>query len=204
LVSIKKRRLEKMRKLSIFLLIGIFLISFVSAETTFFEGELGYRDDYIMGSVDEEIIEPESVELLEDPFSGGGGGYFPRENYNQTVVCDSCFEFLRETINEKRALEYNEEELEILIEEINADLNPEISMQQLGYIVENFEDECDSPLPLLGAVVGGRDVDLLSPFMFIIAGAVLVFIIILYFVVRILRKLRTTKNKSKRKKRRNE
>ena len=196
-----------MKKEVMVLVVGIFLINFnfVYADTTFFEGDLGYRDDYVIGGVDEEIIDSESVELLEDPFVeepySGGGSYFSREEYD-LKVCDYCFEFLRETINEKRALEYDPEELEILIEQVNSETKPKISMQQLGYIVENFEDECDRPMPLLGAAVGGRDVDLLSPFMFVIAGAVLIFVIILYFVVRKLRKLKSNSKKKKRKKKR--
>jgi len=172
--------------------------SFVLAETTFFEGDLGYGDDFIMGALEEDVVESEAVELLTITVRGDGD-YFQREEYNESLVCAICFDSLKEHISTKRKFDYGEAEFEILMEEINQELEINLSLNQVAYVIENFEDECDFPIPLLGAVTGGRYRDLYSPVVLITGGIVLVFFIILYLLFRGLRKIKVRRLALKKK-----
>jgi len=180
-------------------IVFILCLPFVVAGTTFFEADLGYRDDFIMDVIEGEVVGPEAVELLTIT-SVGDGGYFQREEYNESLVCEICLDSLREHISTKRKFDYGESEFEVLMEEINQELEINLSLSQVAYVIENFEDECDAPIPLLGAVTGGRFRDLVAPVSLFVGIIVLVFFIILYLLFRGLRKIRAS-NFQKRKKR---
>ncbi len=184
-------------------LISILFLQLISAETTFFEGDLGYRDDFIMAPVPEGgIIEGATTEEPEiESFISGGGFLIRQEGIAETITCPLIFESLKEHINKKRSIEYNKKELEILAITVNQDLKKDLSTNQISYIIDNFEDTCDSPFPLLSGSVLGRFRNLLNPFILIISFVVLTFIIyILYKIVPILRKKKRKIKKGGRKK----
>lgn len=162
-------------------LIGIFLFSFVSADTTFFEGDYNYRGDFIMANLPEEIIEAVrgGVEIL----PSGGGGYFLKEEFNSTLVCEICSESLREHIKQYQNIDYSEEKISILTSEINQEFQIDLSNNQVRYIIENFEDECDSNYPLFSGFAGGRLRNLTTPALLTISFFVLAFFIIIGFMI---------------------
>jgi len=175
--------------LIILLVFGIFLLPMISAETTFFEGDYNYRDDFIMASLPENVIEiletQEDVEILQT----SGGGYFLEEEYNNTLVCEVCIESLKEHIKEKQHANYDEEAVTVLTGSINQEFQTDLSNNQVRYIIENFEEECDMPYPLLGGIAGGRLRNLTNPLVFGISLIILISIIILgYFIKRALKK----------------
>lgn len=173
-----------MKRELIILLICILLVQVVYAETTFFEGDLGYRGDFIIANLPEEVIEA-GVEIL----PSGGGGYFLRQAYNKTLVCDVCSDSLRQHIKEEQNIDYNEDEIVILTYEINQEFQTDLSNNQVRYIIENFEDECDAPYPLLGGFAGGRFSNLLDPLVLTITIILLLSIIITgYLIIRTLKK----------------
>ena len=182
----------------LFLSILIFQVVAISAETTFFEGD-DYRGDFIMANLPEEIvaqIEEGETEILRT----GGGSYFLRETYNSTEVCDVCFDSLRQQIQDKQSIDYEEEEIILLASEINQQYKTDLSNSQVRYIIENFEDECDAPYPLLGGIAGGRFRDILSPFTIAIAVIILIFVIFIgYRIISTLRKVKIKKTKKKKK-----
>jgi len=170
------------------LVFGVFLLQFISAETTFFEGDLGYGDDFIMSSLPEDVadvIANEEIEILQV----GGGGYFLEQQYNTTLVCEACANSLRDHIREHQDIDYNEEEVIILTEHINQEFQTDLSNNQVRYIIENFEEECDSHYPLLGGFAGGRLRNLTDPLVLGITIILLISIILLgYFIIRALKK----------------
>jgi len=169
------------------LLVLVSCFHFVLAETTFFEGGYGYRDDFVMAGLPEEALVEDVVVL-----QSSSGGYFLKEEYNQTLVCYACSDSLREHIREYRNIDYDEEEVTVLTEEINEELVVDLSNNQVRYIIENFEDECDAPYPILGAVAGGRFRDLTSFLVIVIVIIVLVFFVLVgYFIVRSLKNIRS-------------
>jgi len=179
------------RGLIILLLVSILFLQFVLADTTFFEGDLGYRDDFVMAPIPEGgIIEepiPEEPEI--ESFISGGGFLVRQDGIAETISCPLISESLKEHIDKKRSIEYTEKELEILTIEINQELKRNLSTNQVSYILDNFEDTCDSPLPLLSGSAIGRFRNLLNPLVLIVSFIVLIFLIyILYRIVPILRK----------------
>lgn len=179
-----------MKRVFIFLVL-VLCFPFLLADTTFFEGDSDYRDDFMMASLPEEIVAAvvAGVEVLQ---SGGSGGYFLREEFNQTIVCPTCTDSLRSHIREYQSIDYNEEQITILTKEINEEFVVDLSNNQVRYIIENFEDECDSPYPILGAVAGGRFRDLTSPLLVTIIVVILIFFAVIgYFIIRALRKIRS-------------
>ena len=182
------------------ILICILLVQILSAETTFFEGDYDYRENFIMADLPAEAI-AEGAEILQQ----GWGGYFIRQAYNKTLICGTCFEDLREHIDKKKRIDYTEEEIILLADSINQDpLQVNLSNNQLRYILENFEEECNRPLPLLWGIAGGRFSDLFSPLVIAIAVIVLVFFIVIgYLIIKVLKKKvygKTKKRKRKSKK----
>ncbi len=180
------------------LCLSVLCLSCVLAETTFFEGDLGYGDDFIMGVIEGEVVEPEAVELL--MITIRSGGYFQREKYNESLVCAICLDSLREHISAKRNLDYSENEFGILMEEINQVLEVNLSLNQVAYVIENFEDECDAPIPLLGAVTGGRFRDLLSSVVLFVGITVLILFILVYLLFRRLRKIKLSNVRKRKRK----
>jgi len=187
------------RGLIILLLVSILFLQLVLAETTFFEGDLGYRDDFIMASV------PEG-ENIEEPITGGseiesfisGGGFLIRDNKtSKTIACPLIFETLKGNIKEKRSIDYSETELKILTDKINQKLGIDLSNDQVSFIIDNFEDTCDMSLPLSGGFAAGRIRNLLTPLIIAIAILVLLFIIIIIYmrqrITGILRKKKQVK-----------
>jgi len=169
------------------ILISVFLLPVISADTTFFEGDYDYRNDFIMSSLPEEVIEAvaEGGEILQV----GGGGYFVGQKYNTTKVCEVCIDSLREHIKEYQDIEYNENEVTVLTGLINQEFQTDLSNNQIRYIIENFEDECDAPYPLLGGIAGGRFRNLTTPLTLWITSIVLIFFIIIgYLIIRALKK----------------
>jgi len=65
------------------ILISIFLIPIIFAETTFFEGDYDYRDDFIMANLPEDVIEEIAINPDVEILQIGGGGYFLEEQYNK-------------------------------------------------------------------------------------------------------------------------
>jgi len=180
-------------------LIAILLISPVLAETTFFEGDSGYRDDFIMANLPPEI----AVAISEGAQVGetSTGGFFLRQVYNTSEVCVYCYENLKQHIEETRKINYSEQDVILLASEINTELKADLSNNQVRYIIENFEDECNMPLPLLGGFASGRSTDLLSPFLLIISITLLAGIILIGFlIIRALKKRKSRKKAKKRKK----
>ena len=186
------------RGLIILLLVSILFLQLVSAETTFFEGDLGYRDDFIMAPVPEGgIIEEPVTEQLEiESFISGGGFFVKQEGISETIPCPLIFESLKGHIERKRSIEYTEKELKTLTIEVNQELEKNLSMSQVSYIIDNFEDTCDSPLPLLAGSAVGRFRNLLNPFILIVSFIVLIFLVyILYRIIPILRKRKMKRKK---------
>jgi len=181
-----------MKREAVFIfLICIFLLNFITADTTFFEGDLGYRDNFIMAPAPEGgIIEGTISEEPEiESFISGGGFLVRQKGVAETILCPLIFESLKGHIEKKRSIEYTEEELEILTIEVNQELEKDLSTNQISYIIDNFEDTCDGPLPLLRGSAIGRFRNLLNPFILIVSFIVLIFLIyILYRIVPILRK----------------
>ena len=181
-------------------LVLILCLQFAFAGTTFFEGDLGYNDDFIMGEiVSEEVVEtiPEAEELSQ----GGGGKSFVQ--LDKALVCEVCSESLRKHINYFRDIDYSEEEIEILSLEITEETGVTFSHEQVAVLIEDFEKECSLPYPLLGGLAGGRLRDLSSPLIIFIGVLILGFFIFLYFMFRRIRKIKSNiKKKSSKKKKR--
>ncbi len=189
------------RGLIILFLISILSFQFVLADTTFFEGDLGYRDDFIMAPIPEGgVIEGAIAEEPEiESFISGGGFLVRQDGIAETISCPLIFKSLKGHIDRERSIEYTEKELEILTIEVNQELEKDLSTSQVGYIIDNFEDTCDTVLPLLSGSAIGRVRNLLTPFILIISIIVLVFLIyILYRIVPILRKKRRKIKKRKK------
>ena len=179
-----------MKKEVVFIfLICILFLQFLAAETTFFEGELGYRDDFIMGNLPEE--EEEITEILPEV-----GGY---SQLDKKFVCNVSFDSLKKHIIEYQHINYSKEEIEILRLEIKENTGIAFSQKQVAVLVENFEDECSQPYPLLGGFAGGRYRDLLTPLVTASAIIILISLITLYFVFRRLRKIKFKKRRRKKK-----
>jgi len=182
-----------MRKRGVFIfLICILFLQFVVADTTFFEGELGYRDDFVMGAIEEGVLPSESEE--ETAPSGGG--------LNKELVCSAFSDALRGHLIKYQDIDYTSEEVETLKINIKEEIGVSLSTHQVNVLVENFEDECSAPIPLLGGFAAGRYRNLFDPIIIITAVLVLSFFIFLYFMLRRLRNLKKRKSSKKRKKRR--
>ncbi len=180
-----------MKKRVIFtFLICILFLQFITAETTFFEGELGYRDDFIVANLPEEVT---GRAITEIPPEAGG-----HVQLNKTIVCDICFDSLTRHINKYRHINYSKEEIEFLRLEIKEETRIVFSPEQVLVLVENFDDECSRPYPLLGGFAGGRYSDILFPFITIVSLIILISLIILYFLFRRLRKVKFRKKSFKK------
>jgi len=169
------------------ILLSIFLAPVISAETTFFEGDYDYRDDFIMANLPENVVEAisEEAEILKT----SGGSYFLEQKCNTTLICEVCMDSLKEHVKKYQQIDYNEEEISILTSKINQEFQANLSNNQVRYIIENFEDECDAPYPLLGGFASGRLRDLMNPLLLGIMIIILISIIILgYFIIKALKK----------------
>jgi len=177
-----------MKKGVLILIICILLLQVVYAETSFFEGDLGYRADFIMANLPEDVVQAvaEGGEILQI----SSGGYLLREGrYEGTIVCETCLESLKTHIKQKQDIDYTEEEIIILSNEINQQTYPDLSNNQVRYLIENFETECNLPIPLLGGFAGGRFRNLTSPLVLWITIIILIFFIIIgILIIRALRK----------------
>lgn len=180
-------------------LITILMISPVLAETTFFEGDSGYGDDFIMANLPPAIVAAvsEGAQIGET----STGGFFLKQTYNTSEVCVYCYEDLKQHIQETRKINYSEQDVILLATEINTELKTDLSNNQVRYIIENFEDECNMQLPLLGGFASGRSTDLLSPLLLIISIILLVGIILIGFlIIRALKRKRSRKKVKRHKK----
>jgi len=180
-----------MKKEAVMFLICILLIQFVIADTTFFEGEVGYKKDFIMGNLPEEVI----GEAITPEISPTRGGFAQSK---KTIVCEICFDSLSRHINEYRHINYSKEEIEFLRLEIKEDAGIYLSPKQILVLVENFEEECNKSYPLLGGFAGGRYSEILFPFTIIVFFIILISLIILYFLFRKLRKVKSKKKSFKK------
>lgn len=186
------------RGLIMLLLVSILLLQFVLAETTFFEGDLGYRDDFIMAPIPEEgiIEEPVTEQPEVESFISGGGFLVRQGEISGTIPCPLIFESLKGHIKKKRSIEHTEKELEALTIEINQELEKNLSIGQVSYVIDNFEDTCDSPLPLLSGSAVGRYRNLLNPFILVTSFIVLVFISYIgYRIISVLKKRKMKREK---------
>ena len=176
-----------MKKELVIFLICILLIQFVIADTTFFEGDLGYTGNF--------VIAPSPTGGTPTTVGGGGGGATPireiileeiiiLENHLDSQICEICFESIKTQVKEKRTIEYTEQELEALTLDINTQLNAGVSTNYISFFIKNFEDRCDRNLPLAIAFAGGRFRDLITPLVGFILIIVLIFFIIVFLVTR--------------------
>ena len=176
-----------MRKEVVFtFLVCILFLQFIAAETTFFEGDLGYRDDFIMGNLPEGVSQVEIRRGI--------------SHLNKEDVCNICFDSLKRHIEKYNHINYSKEEIEILSLEIKEKRGIYFSLEQVAVLVENFEDECSQPYPLLGGFAGGRYSEILSPFLNIIFFIILISLILLYFLFRRLRKVKFRRKRRHKKK----
>jgi len=205
-------------KIYLFLIV-LLVLPIVSAETTFFEGELGYRDDFIM--VDEEVSEvvgpycgdnscngaetcSSCTEDCGSCITGGGGGIISTlesSEVEKAQVCGICLQDLRQHIKEKQNIDYSLEELEILTTKINAEVQVDFTSEQTRGIIENFEEECNSYIPILGGLIPGRYRNLAMPILIITSIISIAFIsYLVYILVRATNKKVEYKSKSKKRK----
>ncbi len=181
----------------IFLLLGIlFCVNFVLADTLFFEGDLGYNEDFIMPDIEEEILESTEESTQEIVAGGGGGG--PMLSPLEDLTCVMCFDFLKETIDKRQNIEFTEEEVTLLTTQINSELGLHMQEDQVLHVLENFEDECDSPLPLGGGLAAGRFRDLLNPLTIFISLLIFISVLILYFMFRKIKNIKKPRKKRKK------
>jgi len=176
------------KEVVILILICILLMQSVIADTTFFEGDLGYTGNF--------IIVPSTTGGTTTVVSGGGGGggtplttIVPQEtiileNHLDLQICEICFESIKNHVKEKRTIEYTEQELEALTLNINTQLNAGVSANYISFFIKNFEDRCDRNLPLAIAFAGGRFRDLITPLMGFVLIIVLIFFIIIFLITR--------------------
>jgi len=193
-------------KIYIFLIIFL-VLPIISAETTFFEGELGYRDDFIM--VDKEVPEVIVPYCGDDSCNGAetcsscsedcghcSGGWGGGIISTKTQICEICFQDLRQHIKEKQNIDYSLEELEILTTKINAEVQAGFTSEQTRVLIENFEDECDSYMPVLGGLIPGRYRSLVVPILILVLILIIGFAVYLFYA---LTKAKRIKKKAKHK-----
>lgn len=185
-----------MRKIWMFLILGIFLTSFVFADTTFFEGDYNYRDDFIMGNLTREVVE-ETIKIETIKILPKGGSSF---QLNKNLVCDICFDSLKQHIKKYQNIDYTEEQLNYLKIKIEEETGVYFSHKQVAVLVENFEDECNAQYPLLGGLAAGRYQNLLNPLVILISAIILISLILLYIVFRKITKQKKKKSRKKKKK----
>ncbi|MCH7850089.1 MAG: hypothetical protein IH845_00415, partial [Nanoarchaeota archaeon] len=164
--------------------------------------DVAYFSDYIY-SIGEGNIGGES--------SGGGGGPSVSSggqasiietiiNKNQREeVCLLCSKSLKKHIQRRGNIDYDSEELETLTLEINREIKSPVTMEEINFVLQNFEEECDSYLPLFGGLAIGRSRELSTVVVFISAFFVLLFFIFLYFALRKIRKIKSSRFKRKEK-----
>lgn len=192
-----------MKKIGVLLvfviLISVSFLQVVFAETTFFEGDLGYGDDFIMALLEEEPEIPAGIEISVETETQQPGGGFIRENVVESVCCPIIAESLKAQIKEKQTIEYSKLELEILTNKINEEIKFfKLSKGEVGYILETYEETCDAYYPLLAGLATGRSRNLLILIVMVTAIIILVFFIIIgYMIIHILRKRGYGKKKGK-------
>jgi hypothetical protein len=178
--------------------VSILFLQLVLADTTLFEGDFGYRDDFIMASIPEEGIidlcgdnscnSGENCETCPQDCgdcirtSGDGGIVIGDEEINKELVCEVVFNSLKEHIKKYEEINYNESELEILNIKLKEELNVRLLNNQVAALIENFDDECDKPYPILGGLTIGRFRNLFG--LLIIGIVILASVIFLYFILR--------------------
>ena len=190
-------------------LICILFLQFVSADTTFFEGDLGYRDDFIMAPASEvgttgvcgdlSCNSGESCEICSQDCgvcveTVGGGGL------NKKPICNVVFNSLKGHIKKYANIDYDESELETLTFELKEELNVRLLDNQIEALVENFDDECGRPYPLLSGSAIGRFRNLFRPFVIGASVFVLAFFISLYFILKRFKKIKSKKRIKRRRK----
>ncbi len=195
-------------KRGIFLfLVCILFLQLVSADTTFFEGDLGYREDFIMAP----ISEAGGVVLCGDNSCNSGENceICPKDcgactsgssGINREPVCDVIFNSLKEHIRRYQDIDYNENELESLQIQLKEELNSYLRNNQVEALVENFDDECGRPYPILSGFVTGRFRTFFTPLRIIISFTLLISLIFLYWMLRKSRKNKFKKRIKRRKK----
>ncbi|MDD5012336.1 MAG: hypothetical protein PHQ66_01670 [Candidatus Nanoarchaeia archaeon] len=204
------------KKVLIVILFALFFSSLCLAETTFFEGELGYNDEFIMSS--EEIAQASP--------SGGGRAIYcgndfcdsgetcdscsidcgvcisedTAEESNKQQVCDIIFQSLVNHIKTQQTRNYTSEEIQELTAQINQKNIINFSDSKTEEYVNNYEDICERFLPLFAGLVLGRNRNLILPIA-IIAGIlvlslfVYIFIKIFFWTKRKQKKVRIKKKK---------
>lgn len=173
-----------MKKEAIIFLICILLMQFVIADTTFFEGDLGYTEDFL-------IVPSVSTETPTTVSGGGGGGSIGivaeviiLENNLDIKICEICFESIKNQVKEKRTIEYTENELHALTLDINTQLNSGLSKSYISSFITNFEDQCEMSLPLSIAFAGGRFRDLITPLMSFMLVIIIIFLVIIILITK--------------------
>jgi len=202
-------------KIYIFLIM-LLVLPIVSAETTFFEGELGYRDDFIM--VGEEVPEVVGPYCGDNSCNGAetcsscsedcrscdsGGGIISNlesSEIEKVKLCDICLQDLKRHIKEKQNIDYSLEELKILTTKINSEVQVGFTLEQTRVIIENFEEECNAYIPILGGLIPGRYRSLAMPIL-VVASIILIAFIssLIYSWIMATKKKVKSKRKLKKK-----
>ncbi len=192
----------------ILLLSTIFLASsLVSAEITFFEGELGYRDDFIMVQEEQQPTEKTKEISPIDERRGTGGGLYCGEGacrllencsncaedcgvclselrevlLNEPLICNIVFESLRLHIQKEKNIDYTSPELELLTSQINTLAETSLTLDQTNLYLSQFENLCDLPYPLSGSFILGKESNIR---VIIQISSLLILALILYLLFR--------------------
>jgi hypothetical protein len=129
------------------------------------------------------------------PGPTGGPGIIETIDEDERVdICLIGLESLREHVKQRGNVDYDSDELEKLTLEIKEETEVPITIEEVSYVLENFEEECDSYIPLFGGLILGRYRNL-STIVFVSSTILIIlFLIFLYLASRRIKKI---KEKSK-------
>jgi len=182
--------------------IVLLVLPVISAETTFFEGEL--RDDFIMADLEEAEVTGDSGTSSEGiatesvPSSGGScppdyqliEGKCIKKEIKDTVlneseessfpielVCNTVFEAFRTQVKSEGEINSSSLDVEMIAIDLSQEQEIEVLAGDIQEYVSDFEEKCDSFLPLGISVELGiyKKLDLMI--LFILLGLVCLFII---------------------------
>ena len=126
--------------------------------------------------------------------SGGIISTFDSSEIKKAQICEVCLQDLRQHIKKRQNIDYTLEELKILTTKINAKVQAGFTLEQTRILIENFEDECDAYMPMLGGLIPGRYKSIAIP---TITVASIIFIALVLYLVYV--RVRFVKKKRKKK-----
>lgn len=182
-------------------------LSITYAETTFFEENLGYRDNFIMVQEKQQPTEKtREISLIDERRSTSGGLYCGDgacrllENcincaedcgvclselrevlLNEPLICNIVFESLRLHVKKEKNIDYTSAELELLTSKINTLTETSLTLNQTNLYLSQFENLCDMPYPLSGSFILGKDSNIR---VIIQISSLLILALILYLLFR--------------------